>query len=106
LAAGDAANAKAKAANGLAQSQNPNDKANALRSLAESGLALNQFPQAANDAEQALQIDQTQGSSLRVIADLKLLALIHAKAGNADKSRAYTELGQAASLARSQLISK
>lgn len=106
LATGDATNAKAKATSGLAQSQNPNDKANALRSLAESGLALNQLPQAANDAEQALQIDQTQGSSLRVIADLKLLTLIHAKAGNADKSRAYAELGQTASLARSQLISK
>lgn len=106
LAAGDAANAKTKAASGLEQSHNPNDKANALRSLAEANLVLNQSVQAASEAEQALQIDQTQGNSLRVIADLNLLALIYTKAGNADKSRNYAELSKAANLARSQLISK
>lgn len=106
LATGDAAGAKTAAANALAQSHNTNDKANALRSLAESGLALGQLTAAASDAEQALQIDQVQGNSLRVIADLNLLTSIYAKAGNLEKSTAYGARSQAASNARKQLGGK
>jgi tetratricopeptide (TPR) repeat protein len=105
LATGDVQGAKAKAAGALAQSQTANDKANALRSLAQANLALGLFAQASGDAEQALQIDQTQGHSLRVISDLNLLASIYAKSGNAEKSAAYAALSQAAVRARKQLIS-
>lgn len=110
LASGDAAGAKAHAALALAQAQtqtqNPSDKANALRSLADACLALNQLQEAAGYAEQALQIDQTQGSSVRVIADLNLLAAIATKAGNSEQAAAYTALSSAATRARGQLVAK
>jgi len=106
LATGDAAGAKAAAASALAQSRSTSDKANALRSLAESGLALNQWTSAAGDAEQALRIDQEQGSALRVVADLDLLASIYAKAGHPEQAAAYRARGQAAKDALKQLGGK
>ena len=98
--------AQPSATQALPLAQNPNDKANALRNLAESNLALNQASQAAIEAEQALQIDQTQGHSLRVIRDLNLLSSIYAKAGNSERSAHYAALSQAASAARKQLVSR
>lgn len=106
LATNDAASAKAKATQGLAQAQNSADKANARRALAEAGLALNELAQATSDAEQALQMDQTQGNSLRVIADLDLLSRIYAKVGNPHQSARYAALSQSARQARQQLIRK
>ena len=106
LAGGDAGAAKTHATGALAQAQSPNDKANALRSLAESSLVLGQLPDAATQAEQALQIDQAQGLSARVIADLNLLSAIHAKVGNSDKSSSYAALSRAAAKARAQLIAR
>lgn len=106
LVMGDADGAKIKAANALVQSNHANDKANALRSLAEANLALGQLKVAADNAEQALQTDRAQGHSQRIIADLKLLARIYAKAENSEKSAAYLAQSQAASRAHQQLSSK
>ena len=106
LATNDAQAAKTYASQALPLAQNPNDKANALRNLAESNLVLNQASQAAAEAEQALQIDQTQGHSLRVIRDLNLLSSIYTQSGNSERSAHYAALSQAASAARKQLISR
>ena len=106
LSVGDAGGAKAASVAALAQAQNPNDKANALRGLAEACLALNQITEAISNAEQALQIDQKQGSSARVIADLSLLSAIYAKAGNSSQSAAYAAQSQAAARARALLTTR
>ncbi len=106
LASNDLTAAKTSAAAALGQATAPSDKANALRSLAQIGLAQTQLPQAAQDAAQALALDQSLGASNRVIADLHLLADIYAKAGDARKAAEYTELGSAAQAARAKLGGK
>lgn len=106
LASGDLVAAKAKAATALTQAGTPSDKANALRSLAQIGLAQGLYPQAAQDGLQALQFDQYIGASNRVIADLDLLASIYAKAGDARKATEYTDLSSAATAARANLGGK
>ncbi len=106
LASGDLVVAKAKAATALNQAGTPSDKANALRSLAQIGLAQGLYPQAARDGLQALQLDQSIGASNRVIADLDLLASIYTKAGDASKATEYTDLSRAATAARAHLGEK
>ncbi len=106
LASNDASSGQTKAGAALAAATSPADKANALRSLAESGLALKQTTQAIAYAEQALQLDQQLGASLRVIADLDLLARIHGKVGAADKAATYAAQAQLASSAHQQLGGK
>ncbi len=106
LASGDLVAAKAKATTALTQAGAPSDKANALRSLAQIGLAQSLYPQAVQDGMQALQLDQSIGASNRVIADLDLLASIYAKAGDARKAAEYTDLSRAATAARSHLGGK
>ena len=105
-ASGDLIAAKAKAAAALDQASTPSDKANALRSLAQTGLAQNLYPQAAQEGLQALQLDQSLGASNRVIADLDLLASIYAKAGDMPKAAQYLDLSRAAAAARVQLGGK
>ena len=106
LASGDLVAAKAKAATALNQAGTPADKANALRSFAQIGLAQSLYPQAARDGLQALQLDQLIGASNRVIADLDLLASIYTKAGDTPKATEYTDLSRAATAARAHLGGK
>lgn len=106
LASGDLIAAKTKATTALTQASTPSDKANALRSLAQTGLAQNLYPQAAQDGLQALQLDQSIGASNRVIADLDLLANIYTKAGDMPKATQYLDLSRAATAARAQLGGK
>ena len=106
MASGDLMAAKTKAAAALSQASTPSDKANALRSLAQIGLAQNLYPQATQDGMRALQLDQSIGASNRVIVDLDLLANIYTKAGNVSKAAQYQDLSRAASAARAQLGGK
>ena len=106
LASGDLTTAKTKAATALGQASTPSDKANALRSLAQIGLAQSLYPQATQDGMRALQLDQAIGASNRVIADLDLLASIYTKAGDARKAAEYTDLSRAAAAARAHLGGK
>jgi tetratricopeptide (TPR) repeat protein len=106
LASGDLSAAKAKATAALAQASTPSDKANALRSLAQIGLAQSLYPQAAQNGLQALQLDQSIGASNRVIADLDLLASIYAPAGDTRQATEYTDLSRAAAAARAHLSGK
>ena len=106
FASGDLVAAKTKAASALALAATPSDKASALRSLAQIGLAQNDLVNATQNASDALKLDQALGASLRVIADLDLLAQIHNKAGNAAKAAEFLNLRDAASAARAHLGQK
>jgi tetratricopeptide (TPR) repeat protein len=98
--------AKAKADAALALATTPSDKANALRSLAQIGLAQGEYLPATQHAEQALALDQSLGTSSRVIADLDLLSSIYAKAGDSTKSANFAQLSLAAQTARAKLGGK
>jgi tetratricopeptide (TPR) repeat protein len=106
LALGNAAAAKAKANAALSLASDSSDKANALRTLAHIGLAQGLHAEAIQNVALALALDQQLGASLRVMADLDLLASIHAKAGDAQKAAQYTELSRAAAAARLHLGGK
>lgn len=106
LASNDLPAAKVKANTALAQAIAASDKANALRNLAQIGLAEGAYPQAALNAAEALTLDQSLGASNRVIADLDLLASIYTKTGDISKATQYTGLHRAASAARAKLGGK
>jgi tetratricopeptide (TPR) repeat protein len=106
LSANNLTAARASASASLAQATTPSDKANALRGLAQVGLAEGQYAEAIQNAEQALALDQALGASNRVIADLDLLSDIYAKAGDAAKASNFTELSRAAAAARARLSSR
>lgn len=106
LVSNDLPAARAKAEVALVQALVPSDKANALRSLAQIGLAQGQYAAAVGHAEQALALDQSLGASNRVIADLDLLSNIHGKAGDSAKATNYTELSRAATAALARLSSR
>jgi tetratricopeptide (TPR) repeat protein len=106
LASGNAAAAKAKASAALSPASDLPDKANALRSLAQIGLAQGLYAEAIQNAALALGLDQQLGASQRVIADLDLLASLHARAGDARRAAEYADLSRAAVAARSHLSGK
>jgi len=106
LASGNAAAAQAKADRAYASATTAVDKANALRTLAQSRMALGALDQATSDAKQALQTDQTLGLAKRVITDLDLLVSIYTKANNSQKANEYKELSHSAQMALHQLSGK
>ncbi len=111
LQAGDLNAARLSATQALERATNMADKANALRSRAQIGLAGTVVAATTaldaasllSDAQQALKLDQALGQSARVIADLELLIRISAYAKDASGERAYQALLARARLASQQL---
>lgn len=106
LASNNLTAAKISASAALSYAGTPTDKANALRSLAQIGLAQGQYLQAAQDGASALELDKSLGASNRVIADLDILATIYAKAGDNRRAAEYANLSSAAQAARRKLGGK
>ena len=106
LATNDTAGAQVVANQAFERATNPSDKANALRAKAQVAMKMNAYQSAITEASAALQIDQEQGASSRVIADLALLSQAHSEAGNASQAAQYKALEQKAQKARDWLHAK
>lgn len=99
LASNNPSAAVSSASAGLAQAQNTNDRANALRVRALAHATLGQHAQAVADALQALQLDQDLGLATRVGADLQLLQRAYAALGDTANAARYAALAERAAAA-------
>jgi tetratricopeptide (TPR) repeat protein len=93
--------ARESATTALARARNAVERANALRSRAQIGLA--DKLGALADAKDALKLDQEIGQSSRVIADLELLHLASAQASDVAAEKEYLALLVKARVAKQKL---
>jgi tetratricopeptide (TPR) repeat protein len=96
LAANHLAAATASASAALAAAQTPNDRANALRTRAQTHAAQSQHAQVLPDAQQALLLDQEVGAAPRVLTDLQLLQAAYAALGDTANAARYAALANRA----------
>lgn len=88
----------------LSTATTPLDRANALRSRAQAKSAqLNGWENAAQDALNALQLDQDLAMSERVILDLQVLVSIYRASGNVVRAESHDKLLQQAQAANKAL---
>lgn len=89
LAGGNPAAAEQSAALAIERAVHKSDLANALRVRAQIRLVLKNYSASAQDAQAALQLDQTAGQAPRVIADLDLLVQAHEALGDTARAQLY-----------------